>query len=137
MPKTQEVLDMAVIYPAVFLKEVEGYSVFFPDLEGCQTEGDTWEEASVMASEALGLYIVSLEERKIDIPQASDPSLITTQDNEFIAIVSSEVEKYRRNKSVKKTLSIPQWLNEEAELRHINFSAVLQKALKEELEILV
>ena len=128
-------MGMPIVYPAIMIKEAEGYSVLFPDLNGCQTEGDTWEEASIMASEALGLYIVSLEERKLTIPSASDPSTITVADNEFVAVISSDIEKYRRNKSVKKTLSIPQWLNEEAELRHINFSAVLQKALKVELKI--
>ena len=100
-------MTIPAIYPAIILKETEGCSVFFPDLEGCQTEGDTWEEASIMASEALGLYIVSLEERKLCIPKPSDPSAIKTADNEFIAVISSDVEKYRRNKSIKKTLSIP------------------------------
>jgi len=127
---------MSAIYPTIFSKELDGYSVFFPDLEGCQTQGDTWEEAANMAQEALGLYLVSLEERKIDVPMPSNPETLTLTPDEFVVLITCEVEKYRRNKAIKKTLSIPQWLNDEAELRHINFSAVLQKALKEELQVM-
>ena len=127
---------MLKVYPAIFQKEEIGYSVSFPDLDGCFTEGDTLEEAMEMAQEALGLYLVSLEERKINIPLASEIAVISCSNREFVSLVSTPIEKYRRkNKSVKKTLTIPQWLNDEAELRHINFSSVLQKALKEELSI--
>ena len=128
---------MLKVYPAIFLKENVGYSVSFPDLDGCFTDGDTLEEAFEMAQEALGLYLVSLEERNICIPASRDISDIDCSENEFASLVSTSIVKYRRkNKSIKKTLTIPQWLNEEAELRHINFSSVLQKALKEELQII-
>ena len=127
---------MLKVYPAVFIAEETGYSVIFPDLEGCQTQGETMEEAVIMAQEALGLYLTSLEEDKMEIPKASSPPAIAIADNEFVTMITTDIEKYRRkNKAVKKTLSIPQWLNDEAELRHINFSSVLQKALKEELSI--
>jgi len=125
---------MLKIYPAVFTKEDVGYSVSFPDLDGCYTQGDTLEEAMEMAQEALGLYLVSLEERNICINLPSELFDVEFSDGEFVSLVATSVEKYfRKNKAVKKTLTIPQWLNEEAELRHINFSSVLQKALKEEL----
>jgi len=128
---------MLTVYPAIFLKEDDGgYSVSFPDLDGCFTSGDSLSEAMEMAQEALGLYLVSLEERKIDVPSPSDLTAIEKADSEFISLVSTFMEKYRRkSKSVKKTLTIPQWLNDEAESHHINFSSVLQKALKEELSI--
>ena len=127
---------MLKVYPAIFLKEDIGYSVSFPDLDGCFTEGNTLEEGIEMAQEALGLYLVSLEERNINIPLPSDISAIEYSGNEFVTLVSTPIQKYRRrNKAIKKTLTIPQWLNEEAELRHINFSSVLQKALKEELQV--
>ena len=127
---------MLKVYPAIFLKEDIGYSVTFPDLDGCFTEGNTLEEAIEMAQEALGLYLVSLEERDISVPLPSDISVIKCSKNEFVSLISTSVEKYRRkNKAIKKTLTIPQWLNEEAELKHLNFSSVLQKALKEELQI--
>ena len=127
---------MLRVYPAIFLKEDIGYSVSFPDLDGCFTDGDTLEEAFEMAQEVLGLYLVSLEERNINVPVSSDISGIKCSENEFASLVSTSVKKYRRkDKPVKKTLTIPEWLNEEAEQRHINFSSVLQKALKEELQL--
>lgn len=126
---------MLKVYPAIFLKEDAGFSISFPDLDGCFSEGDNLEEAIAMAQEALGLYLVSLEERKIPFPVASDPTSVHYNENEFITLISTPLEKYRRNKSVKKTLTIPQWLNEQAELNHINFSSVLQEALKKELQI--
>jgi len=122
------------VYPAIFFQEEDGYSVSFPDLDGCFTEGETIEHAVEMAQEALGLYLVSLEERSIKIPKPTLDNDIEHEADEFVTLVSTDIEKYRRrNKAVKKTLTIPQWLNEEAELKHINFSSVLQKALKEEL----
>jgi len=127
---------MLTIYPATFIKEDEGYSVFFHDLDGCYTQGDTLEEAIQMAQEVLGLFLVSLSERNIPIPSASDPTTLTCEPNEFITLITTNTERYRRNtKAIKKTLTIPQWLNEEAEAHHINFSSVLQKALKSELKI--
>ena len=127
---------MLKVYPAVFLKENTGYSVSFPDLDGCFTEGDTLEESLEMAQEALGLYLVSLEERTLVIPKPSNSTDIQCSENEFVTLVSTSIDKFRRkNKAVKKTLTIPQWLNDEAELRHINFSSVLQKALKDELQV--
>ena len=126
---------MLKVYPAIFLKEETGYSVSFPDLDGCLTEGDTLEEAVEMAQEALGLYLVSLEERSISFPVPSDIYLIEYSEKEFVSLVTTQIDNYRRkNKAIKKTLTIPQWMNDEAELRHINFSSVLQKALKEEFQ---
>jgi len=126
---------MLKVYPAIFLKEDVGYSVSFPDLDGCFTDGDTLEKAIEMAQEALGLYLASLEERNVPIPAPRDISNVECSENEFASLVSTSIEKYRRkNKAIKKTLTIPEWMNEEAELRHINFSSVLQKALKEELQ---
>jgi len=127
---------MLKVYPAIILREDSGYSVSFPDLEGCFTDGDTLEEAIEMAQEALGLYLVSLEERDIIVPMSSDISTVECSENEFTTLITTSIEKYRRkNKAVKKTLTIPQWLNEEAEMRHLNFSSILQKALKDELQI--
>lgn len=125
---------MLTIYPAIFHQENGSFWVEFPDLEGCQTYGDTLQEAMSLAEEALGLYIVSLEESNSEIPKPSDIKSIATDENSFTTLVSCNIDDYRRKtKPVKKTLSIPEWLNEEAERRHINFSSLLQQALKKEL----
>ena len=79
-----------------------------------------------------------MEESGEDIPQASTVPQIGLADNQFIVIISCDTQEYRRyfdNKAVKKTLSIPSWLNTEAERQGVNFSFVLQEALKEKLNI--
>ena len=106
---------MKTIYPAIFMREEKDeYSVIFPDLEGCVTCGDNLEHALSMAEEALGLYLVSLEERKLPAANPSDPAEIKTENNDFVSLISTSMERYRRNKAVKKTLTIPQWLNDAA-----------------------
>ena len=127
---------MIIVYPAIFHHEDNSYWVEFPDLEGCQSYGDTINDTMLMAQEALGLYAADLIEKNKPIPNPSDISALGTQENSFTTLVSVDVNSYRRNtKAVKKTLSVPAWLNEEAEKQHINFSSVLQEALKQELSV--
>ena len=126
---------MLKIYPAVFHPEDVGYWVEFPDLEGCQTQGDTLEEAMSMAQEALGLYLVCLEENKLTAPAPANPISIITSKGDFVTLIATNLNKYRRTKAVKKTLTIPQWLNDEAENANINFSQILQTALVDRLQI--
>jgi predicted RNase H-like HicB family nuclease len=122
------------LYPAIFAPEETGYSVSFPDLPGCLTEGGTDEEAYSRAVEALGLYLTALAEDGQPIPAPSGPSEFSLPVGAYLAVVAVDENKYRRrNKAVKKTLTIPEWLNEEAEARNINFSGILQAALKAEL----
>ena len=127
------------VYPALFEPETEGgYSVSFPDLPGCFTEGDTMEEAVDMAKDAVGIYLMQLEEDGQSPPVASDPSGLHPEGNGFIALIDMDMVFYKQkhdNRSVKKTLTIPQWLNTLAEREGVNFSNVLQVALKEKLGV--
>ncbi|WP_028255208.1 type II toxin-antitoxin system HicB family antitoxin [Veillonella magna] len=127
------------MYPAVFSADVNGgYTVSFPDLLGCVTEGDTLTEAVDMAEDALGLYLYSLLEDGEELPKPSDPVTIKCEDGEFIDLVKWDEEEYLKktdNKAVKKTLTIPSWLNHKAEAKKLNFSKILQRALREELEL--
>lgn len=126
------------LYPAVFCREDSGYSVSFPDIECCFTSGKTLEEAVDMARDALCLTLYDMEESKQPIPKASDISDIQCDDNEFTSFIECDTLEYRKyfcSKAVKKTLSIPAWLNTMAEREEINFSAVLQRALKLELNL--
>lgn len=126
-------------YPAIVTQEKENvYSVIFPDIEGCVTSGESLEEVYDMAQDALCLMLYDMEESNEDIPTASDLTKIKLDPNQFVVIISCDTQEYRRyfdNKAVKKTLSIPSWLNTEAERKGVNFSAVLQEALKEKLNI--
>ena len=125
------------VYPAIFEKEEEGYSVIFPDLN-IATSGEDLPEAVYQARDALCLMLYDLEERKAEIPEASRIQDVAASGEQFVSLVECDTIEYRKffnSKAVKKTLSIPAWLNTLAERADINFSAVLQKALKAELNI--
>ena len=134
-----EVFKMAkYIYPAIFAKEGKFYSVRFPDLESCYTQGETIQEAYEMASDVLCLTLYNLEEEGKKIPKPSEMGETKSAENEFVSLISCDTIEYRQfydNKAVKKTLTIPAWLNAMSEREGVNFSAVLQRALKQELHI--
>lgn len=121
-----------LFYPAVFHKAEEGgYWVAFPDLPECITEGDNMEESYQMAVEALGLALTERMKDKEEIPEASDIEDIKDEDGVTV-VVQFDMEEYNRkhnSKAVKKTLTIPEWLNERALDMNVNFSQVLQEAL--------
>ena len=104
-----------------------------PDIEGCFTQGETMDEAVTMAQDAIGLM---LEDQKV-CPKPSLPSALTVDPGDFVAMVPFDMDEYKKKfKPVKKTLSIPGWLNDAAEAAHINFSGVLQEGLKSELGLI-
>ena len=120
---------MKTAYPAIIHEEGGSYWVEFPDLDGCFSDGDTLADAASNAEEALGAYLCSLIERNIPLPKASSMRDIRPDDGFATLIVTEPLAYAKSTKSVKKTLTIPEWLNDAAEKRHINFSSVLQKAL--------
>ena len=87
------------------------------------------------SKEEMGLFLVELT----DFPECTtDIKKINLDDNQIVSFVSIDLEEHRKkyeNKSVKKTLSIPAWLNTLAEKEHVNFSKLLQTALIEKLNI--
>lgn len=128
-----------LIYPAIFHpEEVGGYSVSFPDLLGCVTEGDTMSEAIYMAKDALGIYLYSLKKDGETAPAPSNPADIKTDGRDFVSLVEyDEVEYLKRTdtRSVKKTLTIPAWMDTLARENNLNFSNVLQNAIRRELNL--
>ncbi len=127
------------VYPAIFTSEDDGgYSVSFPDIESCYTCGDDMADALTMAEDVLCLMLYDMEKEGKAIPAPSNSKAIETDEKSVVSLVGCDTEFYRRfyeNKSVKKTLIIPMWLNERAERANINFSGVLQEALKIQLHI--
>ena len=133
---------MLSMYPAFFYKEKEGgYSVIFPEL-GISTCGDDLNAAANMAVDCLAGFLYDLKLEKKTYPVAPDISALDPNkeydeyESVFVNMVTVDVDEYARKhfeKSVKKTLSIPQWLNDMAVEKGINFSQVLQQALKEQL----
>ena len=126
-----------LFYPAIFHPEDVGFSVKIPDIDGCFTEGDTLAEAYRNSVEAIGINLEDISDPK-NFPDPSNPATLTVPHGDFVAIIEFDMIDYTRRhstKSVKKTLTIPSWLNAEAEAHHINFSSVLQAALKQQLGI--
>lgn len=130
---------MKYVYPAIFTaEENNAYSVYFPDLEGCYTCGDNLEDALYMAEDVLAFTLYDYEKGAQKVPEASELQAIETKDNEFVNYITCDTFEYRKrhnNRAVKKTLTIPEWLNEEAIAKGINFSQVLQDGLKKQLGI--
>ena len=129
-------------YPAVFHadNEMGGYWVEFPDLPGCLTEGDNEIEAMEMAKDALSLYCDTsndIFEREISTPSTCS-DIMKRFPGELVMLVEADADHYARKyytRAVKKTLSIPQWLNDKAVKANVNFSQVLQEALINKLNL--
>ena len=119
---------MLFVYPAIFHQEEGSYWVEFPDLEGCHTYGSFVTDTMEAAQEALSGYLLTLLEQGLDISAPSDIATIHADDG-FCTLVSCDINQYKDTKAVKKTLSIPSWLNDRAVAMGINFSQVLQEAL--------
>lgn len=141
---------MLSMYPACFYKENDGYSVIFPDLNYLATQGDSFEDAMQMAVECLASYLYTAQRDGDAIPTPSkladvDPVAVSKEldpdlpvGETIVNVVSVDVAEYAKKhfeKSVKKTLSIPAWLNDAAMAQGVNFSQVLQRALKEQLHM--
>jgi len=127
------------VFPAVLTYE-EGYeiAVTFPDLPGCATSGEDDAEALAMGKEALGLHLWGMELDGDDIPSPSKIKDIELEDGEVIAMVEVYMPSVRlaqENKSVNRTVTLPAWLNARALEQGVNFSQVLQDALKKGMGI--
>lgn len=129
---------MKYVYPVVFTPENEFFNVTVPDLPGCFTFGTGLVEAIEMTRDAISMWLCDAENKNESIPVPSKLHDIKVESGSFVNLIDVDTDEYRRendNRAVKKTLSIPSWLNAKAEKAGINFSQTLQKALKQELEL--
>lgn len=120
-------------YPAFFYYDEDGISIEFPDLPGCLPCAHTSEEAFRNAKEALGLHLFGMEQDGETIPAPSPVKGLCPDDGGVVAMVDVFMPSIRdriNNRVVKKTLTVPAWLNREAEAAHVNFSQILQDGLK-------
>lgn len=123
------------VYPAVLKEENNKVYVKVPNLKGCNTVGDNFADAIEMARDAIEMWLCIAEDNGEEIPAAD---MKMKSDSGTVTYIDADTNEYRRitdNRAVKKTLTIPSWLNVKAEKAGINFSAVLQNALKEQLNI--
>lgn len=132
--KKERVFFMNYIYPAVFYPEDDGrYSVIFPDLNDLATYGDDLADAFAMAQEACGQYLFSSLREGTPLPQSTPINDVDKDDESaLVNLICVNLDEYARaydDKAVKKTLSIPAWLNTACENYGINYSKVLKDAL--------
>lgn len=122
-------------YPCVITEEEGIYYINFPDFKACFTDGETMEEALDNAKDVLTAVLIEMTKHNEELPKASKPK---ASDNDWVVVidvVKSYVLSKANNQSVKKTLTIPKWLNDLAIEQDINFSQVLQESLKDKLQV--
>lgn len=120
-------------YPALFYYDDDGISIEFPDLPGCLPAAHTTEEAFKNAKEALGLHIYGLEKDGDELPEPTPINELKVESNAVVTMVEVFMPAIRdkiNNGYVKKTLTIPAWLNRAAEEADVNFSQLLQESIK-------
>ena len=123
-------------YPAIFDVADEGISIEFPDLPGCLPCADTIEEAIKNAKEAMSLHLYGMEKDGDPIPEPTEITKLELEKNQFVVMVDAWMIPFRdemKNRSIKKTLTIPKWLDDLASENNVNFSHILQDALKDYL----
>ena len=126
------------VFPAIFHCEKDGISITFPDLPGCLPYAQTMEEAFINAKEALQLHIFGMEEDNETIPTPSPIKSLSLDNGESIAMIEAWMPPFREkmsNKSTNKTVTIPRWLDVLAKREKVNYSHILQEALKSYLGV--
>lgn len=122
---------MEYVYPAIFSKNDDStYTITFPDLTGCISEGKDLANALYMAEKALAQWLSYLQDEKEDIPVASDIRDISVDNPAFVSLIKTNV---RSNKAVRRTISLPEWMDDEANRAGISLSKITQEALFERL----
>ncbi|MDR0293931.1 MAG: type II toxin-antitoxin system HicB family antitoxin [Oscillospiraceae bacterium] len=127
---------MKYVYPAILYSDDGMIGVTVPDLPGCHTFGDDRADALLMAKDAVEIWLWSAENDKTVIPPASDTLPVSSK--EILTFIVADTDEYRKandTRAVKKTLSIPSWLNHQAETANAPFSQILQQGLKNYLHI--
>ena len=136
---------MTYAFPAIFEPDYElgGYCVYFPDFDNCAThgvatQGNNLKHAMEMAEDALCLTLYDMEQKGVDIPKSSSPKDIKAKPDDIVNLVACDTKFYKNyfeSKAVKINVTIPLWLKEMGEKKHVNFSQILQNGVKEYLQL--
>ena len=129
---------MKTAYPIVLTLTEKMYAVTIPDL-AISTQGTDIAEAIYMARDAIGMWICYEQDEGRPIPAPSNIANIETKPSDIKTFVDIDVEEYRKahdNRTIRKNLTLPSWLDERAEKAGVNFSQVLQEGLKTRLGII-
>jgi len=127
---------MKYVYPVILYPDEDVVGVTVPDLPGCHTYGVDIADALLMAKDAIEMWLWDAENKNEDIPKPTKS--LKAEKNQTVTLVAADTEEWRRandTRSVKKTLSIPSWLNTKAEKANAPFSQILQQGLKEYLSL--
>ncbi len=125
-------------FPAYFYFDEDGISIEFPDLPGCLPCADNQDDAFRNAKEALGVHLYGMEKDNDVIPEPTPVSQLTPDEGGVVVMVDVFMPVVRdriNNRSVNRTVTLPAWLNAAALECNINFSQILQDALKNQLNI--
>ena len=127
---------MKYAYNAILFEDDGKVGVTVPDLPGCHTYGEDEADALFMAQDAIAMWLWHAENTGVEIPKASRD--LQAKPNERVTLVAADTNEYRRQhdtRAIKKTLSIPAWLNYQAETANAPFSQILQEGLKAYLAV--
>jgi len=127
---------MKYVYPAILFPDDSKIGVTVPDLPGCHTFGNNKADALLMAKDAVEMWLWYAENNTETIPAASET--LPIKPGQILTLIAADTEEYRKandTRAVKKTLSIPSWLNHQAEKANAPFSQILQQGLKEYLQV--
>ena len=125
---------MKYVYPAILYPDDGKIGVTVPDLPGCHTFGDDMADALFMAKDAIEMWLWNAENEALPIPTPSDA--LHCEPSKTLTLIAADTDEYRKandTRAVKKTLSIPAWLNSQAEKANAPYSQILQQGLKEYL----
>lgn len=128
---------MKTAYPVIFTKTDRGYVASVPDME-IDTQGAALAEAIAMARDAIGIMGIDMQDDGKPLPDPSDLAAVQHEPDEIVSLVDIDFDAYRRaneQRTVRKNITLPSWLNEASEKAGVNFSAVMVKALKQELQL--
>ena len=129
---------MKYVYPAILTQEEEGIIVSFPDVEGARTDGTTMEEALENADDVLNLMLLTMEEKHMNIKPPTPIASLDVPKGSTVALVRADTLAYSKKvdtRAVRKSVSIPAWMDTLAREHNLNFSNVLQNAICRELNI--
>ena len=129
---------MKYVYPAILTQEDDGIIVSFPDVEGARTDGATMEEALENADDVLNLMLLTMEEKHMDIKPPTPIASLDVPKGSTVALVRADTLAYSKKvdtRAIRKSVSIPAWMDSLAREHNLNFSNVLQNAICRELNI--
>lgn len=129
---------MKYVYPAILTQEDDGIIVSFPDVEGARTDGATMEEALENADDVLNLMLLTMEEKHMNIKPPTPIASLDVPKGSTVALVRADTLAYSKKvdtRAIRKSVSIPAWMDSLAREHNLNFSNVLQNAICRELNI--